>query len=212
MNSLHDEHCGTLQKFPHCRNLPEHFKLTPRTLRNPSKPQIPLQNLAPEWNPRTFQSQNITAIRTFRNFLRPRSSKSFSKSCICHAKTFQWYPPRKQASTQTLQPNVRRPKPTAFLPNGATPALWRSMLRRLYQALDGSSSQAYPALALCFNATEVETEPIQFIQFILSCRSSSFIPILPFFVKMSVVNNECILEDIHMNTRTKYIHILALRL
>ena len=105
MNSLHDEHCGTLQKFPHCRNLPEHFKLTPRTLRNPSKPQIPLQNLAPEWNPRTFQSQNITAIRTFRNFLRPRSSKSFSKSCICHAKTFQWYPPRKRCRKLPLRHN-----------------------------------------------------------------------------------------------------------
>lgn len=66
----------------------------------------------------------------------------------------------------------------------ATPALWRSMLRRLYHALDGSSSQAYSALAsfnACFHVHDV--------------HGSAFS-----YIGMSVVN-ECILEDIHMNTR-----------
>lgn len=66
----------------------------------------------------------------------------------------------------------------------ATPALWRSMLRRLYHALDGSSSQAYSALA-SFNAC---------LHVHRSDRSAFS------YIGMSVVN-ECILEDIHMNTR-----------
>lgn len=165
----------------HCRNLPEHFNLTPRTLQNPSKPQIRLQN-APEWNLQTFQSQN--AVWTFRNFPRPRSSESEDKSRkTCHAKTnFQWH-----LTFQTGQPNVQAgdaeslPWPS---PPNATPALWRSMLRRLYHALDGSSSQAYSALAsfnACFHVHRSDRSAFSYIG-------------------MSVVN-ECILEDIHMNTR-----------
>lgn len=74
MINMYDVNSLTNTVVPrHCRNLPEHFNLTPRTLQNPSKPQIRLQN-APEWNLQTFQSQN--AVWTFRNFPRPRSSES----------------------------------------------------------------------------------------------------------------------------------------